>query len=85
MTTALKAEIKRLARESVREVLQEEFELARKAGTPWDKGILFNAWRDNNGKGVEASKLATSLRRSLGHSLPKKSKKLKPKAHGQNR
>ena len=74
MTTALKKEIKKMARESVREAIHQEFSSMRAIG-PWDDTVIFNAWRDNNGKGIPATTMAKKLRALMR----------KDRAHGSNR
>ena len=74
MTTALKKEIQKMARESVREALQEEFTRMAAIG-PWDDTVIFNAWRDNGGKGIPAATMVKKLRTLIR----------KDRAHGSNR
>jgi len=75
MTKVLTKEIKRIAQESAREALGKELMRMREAG-PWNDTVVFNAWRDNAGKGIEASAFAKILRQSLRHKTKSR------KAHG---
>ena len=81
MTTALlKKEIERIAQKSVHKALGAELVRMREAG-PWDDTVIFNAWRDNGGKGIEAGVLAQMLRRSIAQDTKTK----KRTTHGSRR
>lgn len=70
-----------MARESVREAFQEEMSLIHAIGLADDETVIFNAWRDNGGKGIEAGKFADMLRRSIAADNRKKNRK----THGPRR
>ena len=61
MTTALKKQIQKMARESVREAFREEMTLMHAVGL--DDTVIFNAWRDNGGKPVPVEKFIRVLKK----------------------
>lgn len=53
-------------------ISQQEYEKLKSDSDTWrrfigegDETVIFNAWRDNNGEGVEAGKMANILRKLI--------------------